>query len=199
MRPNLAQGCALISRRRPRRPSSIGKRMPNPARSSTKPATERWRLSRKCPTASTTAASMPLRCTSCWPVRISSAPATWNRFEALWPNIVAALNWIDEFGDLDGDALIEYQRKTPQGLLHQGWKDSDDAICHADGSLARGPIALCEVQGYAFAAWQAAARLARALGHLKTHDHSRPRQMHCVGDSRTLFWCEEHWHIRTGT
>jgi glycogen debranching enzyme len=110
---------------------------------------------------------------------------------ALWPNIVAALNWIDVFGDLDGDALVEYQRKTPQGLLHQGWKDSDDAICHADGSLAQGPIALCEVQGYAYAAWQAGARLAEALGHFEN-----ARTFQAKADAlrlrfEELFWCEE--------
>ena len=59
----------------------------------------------------------------------------------LWPHIAAALDWIDRFGDLDGDGLVEYQRKTPLGLLHQGWKDSDDAICHASGTPADGPIA----------------------------------------------------------
>ena len=99
--------------------------------------------------------------------------------EAIWPNLLAALDWIDTYGDLDGDGLVEYQRKTPRGLLHQGWKDSDDAICHADGSPAEGPIALCEVQGYVFAAWEAGARLAEALGQTRNrsiaHDQGRKR------------------------
>ena len=82
---------------------------------------------------------------------------------SLWPHIAAALDWIDLDGDLDGDGLVEYQRKTPLGLLHQGWKDSDDAICHADGTPAEGPIALCEIQGYVYSARLAGARLARAL------------------------------------
>ncbi len=73
--------------------------------------------------------------------------------ETIWPNIEAALNWIDEYGDRDGDGFVEYHRKSPCGLIHQGWKDSDDAVFHADGSLAQGAIALCEVQGYVYAAW----------------------------------------------
>ena len=83
--------------------------------------------------------------------------------EEIWPNIEAALQWIDRYGDCDGDGFIEYYRRSDDGLLHQGWKDSDDAIFHADGTLARGPIALCEVQGYAYAAWRAGAVLATAL------------------------------------
>jgi glycogen debranching enzyme len=82
----------------------------------------------------------------------------------LWPNIEAALRWIDQFGDADGDGFVEYGRKTAQGLANQGWKDSADSIFHEDGSLAQGPIALCEVQAYVFAARMAAARIAAALG-----------------------------------
>lgn len=82
----------------------------------------------------------------------------------LWPHVEAALGWIDLFGDLDGDGFVEYHRQTAAGLLHQGWKDSDDAVFHADGSPAEGPIALAEVQAYVFAARRAAALLAMALG-----------------------------------
>jgi glycogen debranching enzyme len=84
--------------------------------------------------------------------------------EAIWPNIQAALRWIERDGDLDGDGFIEYQRRSPEGLVHQGWKDSNDSVFHADGSTAEGPIALCEIQAYAYAAWRGAARLAAALG-----------------------------------
>ncbi|MBV9539424.1 MAG: amylo-alpha-1,6-glucosidase, partial [Acidisphaera sp.] len=83
----------------------------------------------------------------------------------LWPNILAALDWIDTFGDRDGDGFVEYFRQTGQGLANQGWKDSYDAVFHADGGSAIGPIALCEVQAYVYAARIAAARIARALGH----------------------------------
>ncbi len=81
---------------------------------------------------------------------------------ALWPHIDAALGWIDRRADADG--FVSYLRSTEDGLANQGWKDSYDAISHADGSLARGAIALCEVQGYVYAARRAAATIARRLG-----------------------------------
>jgi glycogen debranching enzyme len=84
----------------------------------------------------------------------------------LWPNISAALQWIEVDGDRDGDGFVEYGRQTAEGLSNQGWKDSHDSIFHADGALARGPIALVEVQAYVYGAWQAAAEIARKLGHM---------------------------------
>src|SRR5262249_27684377 len=83
---------------------------------------------------------------------------------SIWPNIVAALGWIDRYGDSDGDGFVEYNRHTETGLVNQGWKDSHDSIFHADGRLALGPIALCEVQAYVFLAKQRAAAMARRLG-----------------------------------
>jgi glycogen debranching enzyme len=84
---------------------------------------------------------------------------------ALWPNIEGALAWMARYGDADGDGFIEYDRKSPNGLVNQGWKDSGDAIFHADGRLAEAPIALAEVQAYAYAAYIGAGKLAAALGH----------------------------------
>ena len=84
--------------------------------------------------------------------------------ESIWPNILAALRWIDQYGDYDGDGFIEYHRQAENGLVHQGWKDSEDAIFHADGSSAQGPIALCEVQAYAYAAKRAGSAIAAVLG-----------------------------------
>lgn len=88
--------------------------------------------------------------------------------KSIWPQIEKALDWIDRYGDSDGDGFVEYLRDAEKGLetglANQGWKDSRDSISHADGSLARGPIALCEVQGYVYAAKQAAAEMARAFG-----------------------------------
>lgn len=81
----------------------------------------------------------------------------------LMPNIEAALGWIRTHGDRDGDGFVEYGRRSPHGLANQGWKDSYDAVFHADGTLARGPIALVEVQAYVYAALKAAADIARAL------------------------------------
>ncbi|MDY0882241.1 amylo-alpha-1,6-glucosidase [Dongia soli] len=82
----------------------------------------------------------------------------------LWPNIEAALSWMERYGDRDGDGFLEYGRRTDEGLINQGWKDSHDSIFHADGTLAKGPIALAEVQAYAYGALQAAAAIARAVG-----------------------------------
>ena len=83
---------------------------------------------------------------------------------ALWPNVLEALRWIDEHGDADGDGYVEYRRRSPKGLINQGWKDSSDAICHPDGTPAEPPIALVEVQGYVYQAKTNVARLARDLG-----------------------------------
>jgi glycogen debranching enzyme len=82
----------------------------------------------------------------------------------LWPNLIAATGWMTGYGDIRGDGLIRYQRGADTGLSNQGWKDSEDSIFHADGRFPTGPIALLEVQGYAFAAWQAMAELAGHLG-----------------------------------
>ncbi|WP_372800697.1 amylo-alpha-1,6-glucosidase [Paracoccus seriniphilus] len=84
--------------------------------------------------------------------------------ERLWPHIRKAIDWIERHGDRDGDGFIEYGRRNDNGLTNQGWKDSHDAVFHADGRLAKGPIALCEVQGYVHAARLAAAQMARELG-----------------------------------
>jgi glycogen debranching enzyme len=82
---------------------------------------------------------------------------------SLWPNALAALEWIDKYGDRDGDGFVEYERRTPHGLLNQGWKDSGDGIRHRDGSVALAPIALVEVQGYVYDAKRRMASLALRL------------------------------------
>jgi len=82
---------------------------------------------------------------------------------ALWPNLVAATEWMRDYGDSNGDGLIDYQRAAETGLSNQGWKDSEDSIFHRDGRFPKGPVALLEVQGYAYAAWQAMAEMGHQL------------------------------------
>jgi glycogen debranching enzyme len=109
----------------------------------------------------------------------------------LWPAIEAALRWIDTSGDPDRDGFVEYQRASEQGLANQGWKDSYDAIFHADGQLAEGYIALAEVQGYVFAAKQLAARCARRLGKPDVADRLQAEAQQLAERFEQAFWCEE--------
>ena len=111
--------------------------------------------------------------------------------KTLWPHIEAALGWIDRYGDRDQDGFVEYQPSETGGLVNQGWKDSSDSIFHADGGLAKGTIAVCEVQGYVFAAKRHAARLAAALGQaaLATRLQSEAAQLQTRFES--AFWCDE--------
>lgn len=84
--------------------------------------------------------------------------------EKLLPNAEAALRWIDEYGDVDGDGFVEYQTRSTRGMRNQGWKDSEDSIVHVDGRLAEPPIALSEVQGYVYMAKLRMADVYSALG-----------------------------------
>jgi len=109
----------------------------------------------------------------------------------LWPAIEAALRWIDGPGDADGDGFVEYQRATEQGLANQGWKDSYDAVFHADGRLAEGAIALAEVQGYVFAGKQLAARCARRLGLPGKAEALQQQAAQLAARFEEAFWCPE--------
>jgi glycogen debranching enzyme len=110
---------------------------------------------------------------------------------SIWPNIKAALQWIDTYGDPDHDGFVEYDRQSAAGLANQGWKDSGDAIFHADGELANGPIALCEVQGYVYAAKRHAAELARALSDdtMAARLTEAAETLRCQFED--AFWCED--------
>jgi glycogen debranching enzyme len=110
---------------------------------------------------------------------------------SIWPNIELALEWIDRYGDLDGDGFVEYYRKSPKGLVQQGWKDSHDSVFHADGSMAEGPIALCEVQGYVYAAKLGAARIAAELGHLERAAKLRAEAERLRERFQSAFWLED--------
>jgi glycogen debranching enzyme len=108
----------------------------------------------------------------------------------LWPAITSALSWIDVYGDLDGDGFVEARARAGGPLLH-GWKSSPDSVFHADGRLAEGPLALCEVQAYVYGAKLGAARIARSLGEM-------PRAIALVEAAQALqarfnsaFWCAD--------
>src|SRR5665213_2607834 len=110
---------------------------------------------------------------------------------ALWPAIEAALRWIDGAGDPDKDGFVEYQRASEQGLANQGWKDSFDAIFHADGKLAEGDIALAEVQGYVYAAKRLAARCAARLGKNDIARALETQARQLAERFERAFWCDE--------
>src|SRR6185437_7280692 len=109
----------------------------------------------------------------------------------IWPNIVAALRWIDQCGDIDGDGFVEYSRAMDSGLANQGWKDSRDAVFHADGGDAEGPIALCEVQGYVYAAKRQASRMAGNLGFAELSSELSLQAERLRVNFEAAFWCED--------
>ena len=111
--------------------------------------------------------------------------------EQLWPNILAALRWMDDYGDVDGDGFVEYAPHGSKGLIQQGWKDSNDSVFHADGSLAVPPIALCEVQGYVYAAKVAAAHLSSELGDERTCTELESQASTLRQQFEDAFWCED--------
>ena len=106
--------------------------------------------------------------------------------------------WVEEFGDRDGDGFVEYQRATDRGLANQGWKDSFDGVNFAGGSLAEAPIALCEVQGYVYAAYLARAEIARHLGDATTADHFEAKASRLRGLFNQEFWLEEPGYFAMG-
>lgn len=111
--------------------------------------------------------------------------------QSIWENIDRALEWIDRYGDLDGDGFIEYHAEAEDGLTQQGWKDSEDSVFHADGTLAAGPIALCEVQGYVYAAKKGAAELAECMNETERGRQLREEAKALKKQFNDIFWCEE--------
>ena len=106
----------------------------------------------------------------------------------------ACLAWIDEYGDRDGDGFQEYQTRSTAGYENQGWKDSGEALVYPDGSLVKGPKALCELQGYVYDAWR---RMARDLRRAR-QAASAPRR--CGARRPTLFtrFNEAFWDEESG-
>ena len=111
--------------------------------------------------------------------------------KSIWPNIELALEWIDHWGDVDGDGFIEYGRHADKGLVQQGWKDSNDSIFHADGSDADGPIAVCEVQGYVYNAKCQAAKLAKLVGNNDLSETLISQAEALKEKFNDVFWCDD--------
>jgi glycogen debranching enzyme len=103
------------------------------------------------------------------------------------------LSWIDEYGDRDGDGFQEYQTRSPVGYENMGWKDSGDAVVYPDGSLVKGPKALCELQGYVYAAWLGMATIYDELGR-----HDRARALRAKAASLYHRFNEAYWDEELG-
>ena len=114
---------------------------------------------------------------------------------ALLPAADAALSWIQNYGDRDGDGFVEYQRATDRGLLNQGWKDSGDGITDAEGRFAVPPIALCEVQGYVYAGYLSRARIARQLGDTATFERWAARAAALKRAFNNAFWLPDRGYF----
>ena len=111
--------------------------------------------------------------------------------EELRPHIDLALEWIDRYGDMDGDGFVEYARHGDKGLVQQGWKDSNDSVFHTDGRIADPPIALCEVQGYVYAAKIAAAKIYGAWGDPERQRSLESEAAELQHRFEEAFWCDE--------
>ncbi len=109
----------------------------------------------------------------------------------LLPNVRAALAWIDDYGDMDGDGFVEYLCRSPRGSRNHGWKDSEDSVVHEDGRLATGPIALVEVQGYVYLAKQRASDVFEALGDHRTAGRLREEAAELKERFNRAFWMED--------
>ncbi len=110
---------------------------------------------------------------------------------SILPSIDLALQWIDSYGDADGDGFVEYKRKSAQGLVQQGWKDSGDSVFYSDGTLVQGPVALCEVQAYVFGAKRGAAELLRALEQDRRADQMLSDAQLLQQRFEKAFWCDD--------
>src|SRR6185436_4345257 len=126
---------------------------------------------------------------------LASEVFNWTADEALMrelmPSLYRALDWIDRYGDLDGDGLIEFRRRSARGLANQGWKDSWDANLHVDGTPAEAPIALVEVQGYVYDAKYRMSRLTRYFGDTARADRLKREAQELARKVEKSFWMPE--------
>ena len=118
--------------------------------------------------------------------------------DELLPNAARAIEWIEQFGDADGDGYVEYRRATDRGLANQGWKDSWDGIRYEDGTVAVAPIALCEVQAYTYGAYLASAHFAFEVGDMATYDQFRAKAAQLKAAFNRDFWLEEKGWFAVG-
>ena len=118
--------------------------------------------------------------------------------DELLPHADRALAWMTEHGDRDGDGFVEYRRATDRGLVNQGWKDSWDGISFASGRLAEAPIALCEVQGYTYAAYVARAHFAREGGDPELAQHWAQAAARLKARFNEDFWMPDHGFFAVG-
>jgi glycogen debranching enzyme len=107
------------------------------------------------------------------------------------PTAERCLSWIDEYGDRDGDGFQEYQTRSPAGYENMGWKDSGDSVMYPDGSLVKGPKALCELQGYVYNAWVRMAEVFDALGKADQATELRAKAAVLFSRFNEAFWDEE--------
>lgn len=123
---------------------------------------------------------------------------TWNwtgdekLIEELLPAAYKALDWIDSYGDLDGDGFVEYLKRSKRGLTNQGWKDSWDANMHPDGTVAQPPIALVEVQGYVYDAKYRMASLLRSFGDTHRADKLKKEIADLAKRFEKAYWMPDH-------
>jgi glycogen debranching enzyme len=115
----------------------------------------------------------------------------WEFATTLRPQVEAALAWIERYGDLDGDGYVEYRSRSRSGVINQGWKDSRDAVSYRDGRAAEPPIALCEVQGYVFAARLLAAGLFERWGEPRRAAELRAQAAALREQFERDFWLED--------
>ncbi len=118
--------------------------------------------------------------------------------DELLPNAERAIEWIEQFGDADGDGYVEYHRATDRGLANQGWKDSWDGIRYGDGRVAQAPIALCEVQAYTYGAYLARAHFAYEVGDEQTYQRFRAKAAQLKVAFNRDFWLEDRGFFAVG-
>ncbi|HEX6542937.1 MAG TPA: glycogen debranching N-terminal domain-containing protein [Ktedonobacterales bacterium] len=108
-----------------------------------------------------------------------------------WASAEAAAHWMRRYGDRDGDTFLEYEKTSETGLVNQGWKDSWDSVSYRDGRLGEPPIALCEVQGYAYAAYRAMSYLANRMHRHDDEEHWLAAAEELQANFLRAFWWEQ--------